>query len=186
MGFDATKGHIQNLRGLLVAEADLHAIEQGHALILRQSLHRGVEIKTQFRIVRFNRGVPGVVALVVRFLHRVRDSTSMVLQEATVGDAVQPSRKARVATELVQLEPGQHESFLREIVRGGRIAAKKASKLRADHSLVSANQHRVGPRATVAKCLIDQGGIDARFGIAIIHACRAGSGTSCRGNPSRV
>ncbi len=62
------------------------------------------------------------------------------LEEAGVGDSVQPGGEARIAPELAQLTPRQHEGFLCQVIGPRLVAVHKATKLRADHTLMATHK----------------------------------------------
>ncbi len=68
------------------------------------------------------------------------DRFALGLEEAGVGDSVQPGGEARIAPELAQLTPRQHEGFLCQVIGPRLVAVHKAAKLRADHALMATHE----------------------------------------------
>ncbi len=111
-----------------------------------------------------------VECFAVRVVRR-RWPLSTVLQEAGIGNSIEPAGKPGLAAKLIQLAPCQQECFLSKIIGPCVVAMQEAAQLRAYHALMT--PHQLFERAPVIR-QNDTGHqrmIDLSCGKPISHAC---------------
>ena len=136
MRLDRADRASQHVRGFLVRQVVMVALDDRRPLAVGQHGHRALEVELEraapgvigVRVVDVRHGVAVLVSHVVRAVAQQLLLALARVGEPAVGrDPVQPGREPRFLPEGLQVAPREHERLLREIVRqrvvaGGQLA----------------------------------------------------------------